>query len=153
MSGGKISTALSAAFVRHHVKVKFLAVGAWNTVAGYLFFVLFDTAFARVFATRYVGYMAAMVMANIVSVINAYIFHRYVTFRSLKKGREIMTEFIKFCATYVVVFVLNLFLLPFFIEMGHLSPKAAAALVIPLCTVISYIGHSRFSFREKRNNS
>jgi len=123
VSGGKISAALSAAFVRHRVKVKFLAVGAWNTVAGYLFFVLFDTAFARVFATKYVGYMAAMVMANIVSVINAYIFHRYVTFRSLEKGKGDNNGVHQFCATYVVVFILNLFLLPFFVEMGHLSPK------------------------------
>jgi len=96
--------------------------------------------------------MGAMVMANVVSVINAYIFHRYITFRSPKKGREIITEFIKFCTTYVVVFVLNLLLLPSFVEIGRLSPKVAAALVIPLCTVISYIGHSRFSFGEKRNN-
>jgi putative flippase GtrA len=152
MSGDKISLLLSAALVRHRVKVKFVAVGAWNTVAGYLFFVLFDAISSGIFATRYAGYMAAMVLANIVSVINAYIFHRYVTFRSLKKGREMIGEFVKFCTTYVAVFLLNLLLLPFFVEVGHLTPRIAAALVIPLCTVISYVGHSRFSFRAKRND-
>jgi putative flippase GtrA len=152
MNGDKISAVLSAAFVKHHVKVKFVVVGAWNTVAGYLFFVLFDIVFSRIFVVKYLSYMAAMIVANIVSVINAYIFHRHVTFKSLKKGREIITEFVKFCTTYAAVFVLNLLLLPSFVEVGHLTPKVAAALVIPLCTAISYIGHSRFSFKATRND-
>jgi putative flippase GtrA len=32
------------------------------------------------------------------------------------------------------------------VELFHLDPKISAALIIPVTTIISYIGHSRFSF-------
>jgi len=33
-----------------------------------------------------------------------------------------------------------------FVEVFTMNSKAAAALVIMVCTVFSYLGHSRFSF-------
>jgi hypothetical protein len=42
---------------KHQVKVKFLVVGLWNTIFGYLVFVAFDSLFASIFAKRYVAYM------------------------------------------------------------------------------------------------
>ena len=67
---------------RHYVKVNFLMVGLWNTIFGYLVFIGFDSLFTHFFSKQYVPYMSAAVLSNIIAIINAYIFHRYVTFKS-----------------------------------------------------------------------
>lgn len=133
---------------KHQVKVRFLMVGAWNTLFGYLVFVCFDSLFAANFPKRYVAYMSAVILSNIMAIINAYIFHKYVTFKSDIKGMGILCEFLRFSTTYLVTFFLSLALLPLFVEIMNVTPKIAGALVIVCCTVISYLGHSRFSFHH-----
>lgn len=133
----------------HTTKAKFIVVGVWNTIFGYGIFCLLDTIFSHVFTTRYVGYMSAMILGQIIAVINAYIFHKYITFRSVVKGIGIVFEFIRFCMTYAVTFFLSLVLLPIFVELFLMTPKIAGAVVVLVCTIISYLGHSRFSFKMK----
>ena len=132
---------------RHQVKAKFVLVGIWNTIFGYGIFCLFDTLFAWLFSTRSAAYMCAMVLAQMLAVINAYIGHKYITFKSEAKGRAIIAEFFRFSATYVVTFCLSLALLPALVEIGHIPPKISAAIIILICMGISYLGHSRFSFK------
>ena len=142
---------ISGAFQRAYgsQRIRFLFIGGWNTVFGYLVFVLLDTIFSRLLEPRYVAYMSAMVAGNFISVTNAYIFHKYITFKSDVKGKGMITEFFRFSMTYVVTFCLSLILLPFFVEVFHISPKLAGLIVVLLCTVVSYTGHSRFSFRRE----
>ena len=140
---------MSNLITTHQVKAKFVLVGIWNTIFGYGIFCLFDTVFAWLFSTRFAAYMCAMVLARILAVINAYICHKYITFKSEAKGKAIIGEFFRFSTTYVVTFCLSLFLLPALVEIGHITPKISAALIILICTVISYLGHSRFSFKIK----
>jgi putative flippase GtrA len=132
---------------RHQVKAKFMIVGIWNTIFGYGIFCLFDTLFAWLFSARSVAYMCAMVLAQILAVINAYICHKYITFKSEAKGRAIVAEFLRFSATYVVTFCLSLALLPVLVEIGNIRPKISAAIITLVCMGISYMGHSRFSFK------
>jgi putative flippase GtrA len=107
-------------------------------------------SFPIIFKARYAAYLTAMIAANILTIINAYILHRYVTFKSKVRGRGVVLEFLKFCTTYVVTFVLNLGLLPFFVEIFGIQPKLAGAIVILICTAISYLGHPRFSFKSSK---
>jgi putative flippase GtrA len=125
--------------VKHHVKLRFLIVGIWNTIFGYLVFIGFDSLFTHLLSKRY-------------AIINAYIFHKYITFRSGIKGIGILFEFFRFSTTYLVTFCLSLILLPFFVEITYMTPKIAAAFVILCCTVISYLGHSKFSFHHSLHN-
>ena len=125
-----------------------MIVGIWNTVFGYLVFVLLDLFLENIFVKRYVAYMSAMILGHIVATINAFIFHKYVTFKSEAKGKRIIPEFFRFCLTYVVTFVLSLFLLPFFVEIINFHPRTSGAVVVLICTGISYVGHSKFSFVE-----
>jgi len=144
----ELSNFLNAFKNSHQVKTKFIIVGMWNTIFGYGLFCLFDTLFAGLLSTRSEAYMCAMALAQILAVINAYIFHKYITFKSETKGRAIIAEFLRFSATYVVTFCLSMILLPALVEIGHIHPKIAAAIIVLICTVISYLGHSRFSFRQ-----
>lgn len=132
---------------KHATKSRFLIVGVWNTIFGYLVFIGFDSLFTSLFSKRYVAYMSAAVLSNIIAIINAYIFHKYVTFKSRIKGIAIIFEFLRFSTTYLITFCLSLLLLPLFVEIMNVTPKIAGALVILTCTVVSYVGHTKFSFR------
>lgn len=133
---------------KHETKFRFLLVGAWNTVFGYLAFILLEALLSRLFSNSPLSYMAAMVMANIIAILNAFVFHKYITFRSHIRGPALLAELLRFSSTYLFTFLLSLFLLPALIEFLGLSARFAGALVILICTVFSYIGHSRFSFRN-----
>jgi len=130
------------------LKARFVMVGIWNTIFGYMVFFILDTFFEDIFTKRYFAYMSAMILGQIVATINAFVLHKYVTFKSEVKGKGIIPEFFRFCMTYVFTFSLGLVLLPFFVEIVHLHPRIAAAIVILICTLISYVGHSRFSFKS-----
>ena len=52
-----------------------------------------DFLFTPLFKTRYAAYMLAAVLSNIIALINAYIFHKYVTFRSSIRGIAIVAKF------------------------------------------------------------
>ena len=131
----------------HYVKSRFVVVGIWNTIFGYGVFCLLETLFTQLFSSKFAGYMVAMVLAQILAVTNAFIWHKYITFKSKVKGKAIIAEYFRFSATYVVTFVLGLVLLPAFVEIMHMTPKIAAAIITLICMVFSYLGHSKFSFR------
>ena len=124
-------------------------MGAWNTLFGYLVFIALDTALSHIVSKRYVAYMSALILGNVIAIVNAYIFHKTITFKSATKGKGTVLEFTRFCMTYLVTFCVSLILLPLIVELGGIVPKTAGALVILLCTVISYLGHSRFSFKRE----
>jgi putative flippase GtrA len=88
--------------------------------------------------------MLAAVLMSILAILNAYIFHKLVTFRSPLRGLAIITEFVRFFSVYLFSIFLGLVLLPVFVELFHLDPKISAALLIPITTIISYLGHFRF---------
>jgi len=132
--------------MKYDKKNKFVLVGLWNTFFGYLIFCILDTVLETMFTTRYFAYMSAMLLGQVISTINAFICHKYVTFKSELRGKKMILEFFRFCLTYVVTFSLSLVLLPIFIEIVHFHPRISGAVVMLICTIISYAGHSRFSF-------
>jgi putative flippase GtrA len=132
---------------KHEVKIKFVIVGIWNTIFGYLVYVGFYYMFNLIFSRRYMAYLLAAVLSNILAITNAYIFHKYVTFRSPVKGIKMALEFIRFFTTYLFSFILSLVLLPLVIESFLFDPRTAGAVVIFMTAIISYIGHSNFSFK------
>jgi putative flippase GtrA len=134
-------------WLRHETKWRFLLVGIWNTIFGYIAFVGFDILFTFFFSKRYLAYMSAAILSNILAITNAFIFHKYITFKSRVRGKGIIIEFARFFSTYLFSMILGLILLPFFVEVLGLDPKISGALLLPIGVIISYFGHSRFSFR------
>ena len=128
------------------LKARFVMVGIWNTIFGYMVFFILDTFFEDIFTKRYFAYMSAMILGQIVATINAFVLHKYVTFKSEVKGKGIIPEFFRFCMTYVFTFSLSLILLPFLVEVIGFHPRIGAAVIIIITTIVSYFGHSRFSF-------
>jgi len=135
-------------WLNHQKKIRFVLVGGWNTIFGYLVFIACDYLFERLFSPRYIAYMSAAVLSNILAIVNAYIFHKHITFQSTVRGKEILIEFARFFSTYLFSIILGLILLPVSVEILGIEPRISAALLIPVTTIISYLGHSRFSFRS-----
>ena len=131
---------------RQRKEIRFVVVGLWNTVFGYLVFLLCVDIASRIFSFHRLAYMVGLVLGNVVAILNAFFFHKFITFRSEVRGFAILYELVKFSSAYVFTFFLSAFLLPFFVEILYLSIPIAGALVLLVCTFISYLGHSRFSF-------
>ena len=133
---------------RHNTKIKFVLVGVWNTIFGFIAFVALYKLFSNFLKIDYFAYTSAQILSTILSIFNAYIGHRHITFNSTKKGKHMIIEFLKFSTTYVVLFLLGLILMPFFVEVLKVKPILASVFLNVIIISTSYFGHSRFSFKK-----
>jgi len=133
----------------HQIKIRFFIIGVWNTIFGYLVYITLDYLFTFVFTKRYMAYMTAAVISNVIATTSAFLFHKHITFKSTVRGKGVIIEYIKFYSTYTITTILSFALLPFFVEVLKIDPKLSGALLIPVIAVFSYFGHSRFSFKKK----
>jgi putative flippase GtrA len=125
-------------------------VGIWNTIFSYLVFVVLDYFFNYFLSPRYVAYMLAAILTNVITVTIAYFLHKHLTFKSKTKGRAAFREYLRFYMTYLFTSILSLILLPIFVELLKLDPKIAVAIIMLLLTVVSYVSHNLFSFRREK---
>ena len=132
----------------NETRVRFLIVGAWNALFGYVLFWVLYEVFSRVFTVHYVAYTSAQVVGWVVAVMIAYGLHKHVTFRSKTTGLATGLEFLRFMQTHVVMLGLGLALLPLLVEIVGLDPRIAALIGTGVVAVVSYVGHRFFTFRR-----
>jgi putative flippase GtrA len=129
-------------------KMRFLLIGAWNTVFGYaIFFGIYELT-SRIFKLEYTAYTTAQIVTWIIAVMSAFLLHKHVTFRSRTKGRAAIFEFFRFTQTYVAMFFFGLAFLPFLVEIVGIRPRIAVLIVTAAGMVINYTGHRLFTFRR-----
>jgi len=124
---------------RHKEKINYFIVGVWNTIFGYGIYALLYYAFSPS-----VHYLLLLLPSYIISITNAYIGYKIFVFKT--KGNY-LKEYLKFYVVYAFGLVVNLLLLPLFVEVSGLNPVVAQAMVIPFMVCVSYLGHKHFSFR------
>ena len=122
-------------------RVAFLLVGVTNTVVGFGWFILFDLTIGRMW-----GYMATLLFSHVAAVLCAFVLYRKFVFRV--RG-HVWVDLGRFELVYLTSLAVNAVLLPILVEFAHLQPIVAQALIVFVTTLISYFGHSRFSFRRK----
>ncbi len=120
--------------------IRFLFIGAWNTGFGYLVFV------ALIYSPWKLHYVIVLIISNIITITNAYLCYKFFIFKT--RGNY-FSEYIKSYVVYGTNFLINLALLPFFVEILKIRPVISQAMLIPLTVVISYFGHKHFSFNKK----
>lgn len=119
-------------------KLRFLVVGGWNTLFGYLsFYVLYLLTADRL------HYLVIAVFAHFVAVIQSYAMQRRMVFRS---SAPIVGEFLRFNASLVGTLLFGLLAMYLLVEAVALSPLVAQAIVILTSVILSYVLHSRISF-------
>jgi len=132
-------------FQRYREQILYLVVGGWNTLFGYLNFVMLYY-FLQVRLTV----MAILVISYAISIAHANVCYRYVVFRS--RG-SVLREMPRFTSVYLVALAANLVILPLALRWLPLSAYVVQALFTVAVVVLSYFGHKRFSFRGGSHGS
>jgi putative flippase GtrA/4-amino-4-deoxy-L-arabinose transferase-like glycosyltransferase len=123
-------------------RVRFLAVGGVNTVVGYAIFALVSQWVLRDVPF---GYLAALVISYAIALVLAFFLYRSFVFKVTGSS---VRDFVRFTSVYAVSIAINLAVLPLLVEMAHVSPLIAQAVILVITTLISYVGHRFFSFRR-----
>jgi putative flippase GtrA len=122
-------------------KVRYIIVGAWNTIFSYAAFVLL-----YFYTNHWLHYMGILVLSQIVGLTNAYITYKYFVFKT--KGNFIR-EYLRFYVVYGTTFIVNLVLIAFFVEVLGFNPIVSQGVIAIIVVAMAYFGHSRFSFKSK----
>lgn len=119
-------------------KLRFLVVGAWNTLFGYLtFFVLYLLAADRL------HYLIIAALAHFIAVSQSYFMQRHLVFLS---AAPVAGEFVRFNVSHIGTLLFGLLAMTLLVEAASMPPLIAQAIVILMSVVLSYLLHSRLSF-------
>ena len=130
------------------IEIRFLIVGAWNTLFGIIVFILFLYFLERILVNERLTYLISIFLSHFIAVLNAYIFHKFFTFQSKEKGIAALHEFRRFSSSYLVTLILNLVIISFMVEFFEMQPEISGAISIPICVVITYFLLSKYSFKK-----
>lgn len=120
-------------------RVVFLAVGAVNTVFGYLVFAGF------LLLLGHSRYLVALVCAYVIAVLFAFATYRFLVFQV--RG-HVLRDLGRFVTVYLASFAVNLVVLPLLVELAHLPVLVAQAMIVFITSVMSWMGHKHYSFRR-----
>jgi putative flippase GtrA len=129
---------LSSAW-RDSQKLRFLAVGVWNTFFAYA---TFGTLYMLLHNVLH--YLIISVMSHALSVTNAFVCQRWLVFHS-RSGW--VKAFLRFNLVQLVILVWCLAGLAFMVEVLHIHPLISQSLVIAGAVAGSYIMNRNYSFR------
>jgi putative flippase GtrA len=124
---------------RDHRQLRYLAVGAWNTLFAYLMFGLLYF----IFHSR-VHYLLISVCAHFLAVINAFICQRWLVFKSHSAW---LRPFLRFNLVQLLVLIWGLAALAFMVEVLHLNPLLGQLITMAVAVVGGYVLHRGYSFR------
>lgn len=122
-------------------RVRYLFAGAWNTTFGYgvgvgLYFLLSD-----VLHIALIG-----VITNILAISMSFITYKLFVFRA--RGNW-LTEYLRSYLVYGATAIIGVIMLWLIVDKFGVEIWFAQAIVIFATVIISYVGHSRFTFRRK----
>ena len=120
-------------------KHRFLVVGAWNTVFGYLAFVATHLLFGQAWHPT-----LTVVVAYCVALPQSFLTQRLLVFQGA--DGDWRRQFLRFLASNSAIFAANLILLPLFVAVTHTSPLFGQAVFIVGSTIASYLAHKHYSF-------
>ena len=121
-------------------QVRFLFVGLLNTIVGYGSYVIL------IFFN--INYLLANFISTVIGIVNSYIWNRNFTFKSNKK---IKIELIKFLLVYFIIYLIGLINLFIMVSYFKTNKYLAGFINLIVTTIISWIGHKHFSFKNEFN--
>lgn len=124
-------------------RVRFLALGGFNTVLGFSIFGVLD---AWVFQDLRFGYLLSLASAYTVVIVVAFALYRRYVF--VVTG-NVLEDFARFVTVYAAAVTVNTALLPVLVEIVGMPPLPAQAVILTITTLMSFFGHKTFSFQRK----
>lgn len=121
-------------------KARYLVSGAWNTLFGYSVMVALYEIFSPSLNIIFIA-----ILANVAAITMAFLTYKCFVFHT--KGNWFL-EYVKSYLVYGSLTVLNIFLTWLLVEQMGISIWISQGICIPIAVVISYVGHSRFTFKN-----
>lgn len=121
-------------------KIRFLLVGGFNTVFAY-------GVFVGLYQLAGLNYNLALITQYFITVNVSIFTMRYYVFQS---HGNLKAEYVKAGSVYVGMYFFNAFALNFFVIVLNLGPVIGQALYLVVSTIITYVLHKYFSFRNKK---
>jgi putative flippase GtrA len=122
-------------------RVRYLAVGGYNTISSYLLFVGLQLAFGHD-----VHYLILLVVTMIVSVLQAFVLYRRFVFHASEGHWP--GQLLRFSQVYAGAFAVNLALLPVLVQLVGLPVIVAQGVLVVTTVTSSFVGHRKWSFRR-----
>jgi putative flippase GtrA len=120
-------------------RVRYVAVGAYNTAFGYSLFALAHIAFPHV------HYLITLLACHVIGILNAYTGYRLLVFRP--EGR-VIRDGLRFSIVYSAALPVNLVVLPLLVETAGLGVLVSQALIVVVTVIVTYVVHNNFTFRR-----
>jgi len=127
----------SAAQIRF---IRYLLVGAWNTAFGMAVY----AGLYCIFGGR-VNYLVLAIPANVLAITNAYICYKLLVFRT--RG-NILREYFRCYVVYGGMMLAGGAGLYVLVDWFGTPPIAANCACTVVLTIVSYLSHRNFSFKE-----
>jgi len=125
-----------------NLKFRYLAIGAWNTLAGFCIFAGLYAIFGEL-----TNYIAIAVFSHVIAVTQSFATQRKLVFRS---SGNCLAEYARFNIAHLGSLGIGLVLLPLMVEIIHISPIVAQGLSTVLIVVGSYFIHRHFTFKKSK---
>lgn len=122
--------------IKHNREIKFLIVGGYNTAFG---LVLGNLCYYFL----ELPYPVIAVIVYVISVLNSYFSYEFLVFKT-KQNR--WKGFMKANATYLLAFVINLFLMFVAINLLGMNKVLAFNIITAIVVTIIYFLHRNFTF-------
>jgi len=133
------------------VFIRYLAVGACNTIFGYGCFALFTMLLTPLLAY---GYVLASLFANLVAITFAFFGYKWFVF---KTQGNYLKEWVRCVGVYAGSMFLSAAALPLLVPIiqhqsgnAHRAPYIAGAIVLVFSVVFSFLGHRHISFGRSK---
>ena len=130
-------------------KVKYVIVGTFNTLVSLLVFILIDLLLQSLSNNRILAYMSATIIATPLSMTQSFFTQKYITFNARNSGGKLFYEYIRFLFVSLWVLGLRVITMPILVEILKLHPWVSALIINFVKAIISYYGHSHFTFKRK----
>src|SRR4051794_18887805 len=117
---------------------RYVVVGAFNTAFGYGMFAILDLTIGDT-----VPYLALLLVAHVVSVLEAFVLHKVLVFRVPGRWFRDLT---RFWSVYLVALGINLVTLPLLVELVGLPVLLAQAIVLATMTGATFLAHRHYTF-------
>ena len=124
-------------------RVAFLFVGGLNTAIGTMWFLLFDWWLGSKWNGY--GHYPALVITYVFSILCAFVLYRKIVF---KVHGNLWRDLGRFSTVYKSAFAVNHELLWVMIHLFHRHPFLSQCLITFVTTLLSWVGHNRYSFRR-----
>jgi putative flippase GtrA len=132
--------------------LRYIVVGAWNTLFGFLAYAGLTLVFARM--TRFYPYVFASLLANLISITVSFLGYKWFVFKT--RGNY-LREWLRAVSVYAVSITVTTSSLPPLVGLlrhitsyPRLAPYIAGAFISACSVMMSFFGHKYFSFKPKK---